>query len=1180
MAIKRYVEGQGWVEVANNSSSFGKATNISISDKDDLFDSSNVEGALSEIAYDIKQIKRDLIDHETNHPSGGDGPGSGPGTGVLPTITSEFEITTSNGEDPIEIPIFFTSPNLGDGTCYILVRNIEVATQQVTQGTNTIKVPAIGAGTKINVSMYVKDRAGMMSNQLTWYITAGGISMSIRTDTNSDFAYGARVAIAYNISCISTETIYSHFCFRGKDYTTGEQVEKQIDLVSKNGYNSLLINDGDFTLGIGIYKVEYWADSGDYSTEHKTFTFVLVDENTLLISTDFDSSQDCYAGLPISIPYRVSINRPNTYFNVDLYIDGQLTKSLSTKPAFMYWSISSLNVGAHEMKIRAYNESLGLDNELIFTCNVVQGEYSRIMPIDDASLLCWFDATEMTNDDANRDVWIDKICGNRARLYNFNYGNNGWLQSGNGSYSELVMTGTAYVEIDMTPFKNNFKDGATIELFCKTRDVGNDAARVLDATGILAPFKGVYVDAREAYLNTDSQSIHAAMGEDEWIHVMYVIDRESKYAHVCINGVINKSCKLNDVGTGTSAILESIDHDQKIYLNSQKGTDLFGSCEVKHFRIYDRALTYEEMLQNYLSTFEDLTIQKEKADFNDASKMIMPMMYITADPAELDLMTNEHRVEVSMTYYSPNSELYGETLTTATNCLMYWQGTSSIGYNIKNYNLILRDSNRQEIEYSPYPNCIPQSLFCLKANYMESTNAHNVGLAEFVRKYLYTKNNPAQNEDSNASRTVQGFPMLLYINNEFVGLYDFNLDRFSTKAFGYEIEKYKNTCRVYEISANTNTTAGAFCAWTPDTGVDEWTWYDNDFTGIYPTEIQNPMNDDFSALKELVNFVANSNDEVFITNFDTYFDKESVIRYYIMVMVFGLVDSLGKNAKLVTYDGIKWYFEFYDMDTAIGLNNSGGVEYDVDIEVTIDKFNTSDSKLWTRVKQFFMNDIINEYHALRSSSFTQEKIFECLFDNQIHKIPELQYNLSTKAKYLDPGLDLAMSNGNRYYGIKRWITERLLFCDTLFNFSSTTADFVTVRSMGLGDIYLELQTYSPMYVKIRWKKDDTGKFDTLTKIERNKSVRCYCPYYMDHMDQEILIYGAPYLKDIGDLTMFKPKYLLMDGAKRLTKINCPDDPELSRLTLAGCTYLQHINVSNCPKLGTEQNNEDLKLQDC
>lgn len=141
----------------------------------------------------------------------------------------------------------------------------------------------------------------------------------------------------------------------------------------------------------------------------------------------------------------------------------------------------------------------------------------------------------------------------------------------------------------------------------------------------------------------------------------------------------------------------------------------------------------------------------------------MPVMNITADQKRLDDMTDTNRVEVAMTYTSPNADLYGQTLTNASNCLMYWQGTSSIAYNIKNYNILLRDENRQPIMYSPFKNCIPQDLFCLKANLMESTNAHNVGIAEYVHDYLYTTLNPAQKIDSKASRTVQGFPILLYI---------------------------------------------------------------------------------------------------------------------------------------------------------------------------------------------------------------------------------------------------------------------------------------------------------------------------------------------------------------------------------------------------------------------------------
>ena len=488
------------------------------------------------------------------------------------------------------------------------------------------------------------------------------------------------------------------------------------------------------------------------------------------------------------------------------------------------------------------------------------------------------------------------------------------------------------------------------------------------------------------------------------------------------------------------------------------------------------------------------------------------------------------------------------------------------------------DENRQKIDYSPYPNCIPQSLFCLKANLMESTNAHNVGLADYVRRYLYTKNNPAMDIDPRASRTIQGFPILLYINGKFEGLYDFNLDRYSTKAFGYELPQHKK-CKVYEIGANTNFTAGAFIPWTADTGVDEWTWFKNDFKGIYPESIIDPVNDDFAELKELISFVHDSNDEVFRTNFSTYFDKESVIRYYILVMVLGLVDSLGKNAKLVTYDGIKWYFEFYDMDTAMGLSNTGTLEKDVDIEMEIKHFNTAESKLWTRVREQFDADIKTEYYNMRLSTLTLDHLYECLYTNQIDKIPELQYNLSTEAKYLaDGGAYLGMSNGNRYYGLKRWLSERLLFCDTLFNYSPTTDSYVQIRSSILGKVSFEIETYSPMYFKVRWRNQLDGSADDVKKVGRGERIKFEGTILSN--DQEIFLYCAPHIKQIAGMDKFSPLRLFLNNASRLIALECPNCTGLNELQIDQCTYLQRINFKGCSSLGILNGKSVLDVSGC
>ena len=78
MSIKRYVDGK-WIEVAGSSSmSTGQAINVSIIDNDDLFESSNVEGALAELSYEIQNVNNDLTNHKNNCTGGGGGGGIEP----------------------------------------------------------------------------------------------------------------------------------------------------------------------------------------------------------------------------------------------------------------------------------------------------------------------------------------------------------------------------------------------------------------------------------------------------------------------------------------------------------------------------------------------------------------------------------------------------------------------------------------------------------------------------------------------------------------------------------------------------------------------------------------------------------------------------------------------------------------------------------------------------------------------------------------------------------------------------------------------------------------------------------------------------------------------------------------------------------------------------------------------
>ena len=134
---------------------------------------------------------------------------------------------------------------------------------------------------------------------------------------------------------------------------------------------------------------------------------------------------------------------------------------------------------------------------------------------------------------------------------------------------------------------------------------------------------------------------------------------------------------------------------------------------------------------------------------------------------------------------------------------------------------------------------------------MESTHSRNAGIAKFVNECLYDTKNPAQLLNSNIRNTINGFPAVMYINDELQGIYNFNLDRYSTKSFD------EDKVLVYEISANSDTTAGAFYSWTEASGKNESAYYQSDFECLYPPT-RAAGNDSLTELKRLIEWVDKS----------------------------------------------------------------------------------------------------------------------------------------------------------------------------------------------------------------------------------------------------------------------------------------------------------------------------------
>lgn len=712
-SIKTYNKDTGKWEIRSTS----QAIETEIIDLQDNFESKDVEGAMRELASknreqgakliglesssvsigsNLRKLDDEFNYHVANHPSGGTGSGGA-------EITSTFEGGVIDSDTDLYIPIFFTSPNQGNGTLYISLEDIEISMVNITQGSNRIHVGILPSLTN-KISMYAKDSRGVITKPLTWTVIKGGINLTLNFDYNADYSIDDVIRMPFVVDTPLTEPLFLNV-------TIGSTL-KEIPIQKGSGE---YIFQG---LGVGVHKVKVVIRSGIYKSKEYSFNLVVVSSYNLYVSSIFESDQTFEYGTPVIIDYRIS-KLSSELFNTVLYLNNVPQKTLRLPTGSYTWTLSNLEIGSHVVKIVATSD-LGESSFIELGVTVVKGLYEPIVPVT-SGLQCWFDASDMTNNDTDKEIWIDKSGNNTvATLRNFNFTLNGWMENilPDGT-RERVLTcdNDAYVEIDLTPFKTNAIQGSTIDILYNAKNIGLEDARVLDYTDIEQPYKGIYANITKSVFKSAVNTGDVALDENTEIRLTYVIDRKNKFGLVYINAVLSRAFYLSDSGSGVNAFYEDFAHNQKIYLNSEKGIKNFGACDIKHFRVYNRALTSDEVLQNHIADIKDINKQRDKFNFNDLEKNnSLPKLKFYGDQYAIDNnMSETTPVSLRVKYESPNEDFFGQSFDLPY-CDVTWQGTSSLQYKLKNYTIRLKDENMQEYKYTPYKNGIPESVFCSKVD--------------------------------------------------------------------------------------------------------------------------------------------------------------------------------------------------------------------------------------------------------------------------------------------------------------------------------------------------------------------------------------------------------------------------------------------------------------------------------
>lgn len=1176
--------------------------------------------------------------------------GGGLKAGTLSTTLADRLSIREN--ETLVIPYTFNTSNRGDATLYINIicgektKDLEYKLNRI--GAGSVNIGILDKGIN-NISMYVIDYMGQMTNIVTFTVVCGSIEISSTFDDEQDFNSYAAIKIPFNVSALDkTATMIAKINIDGIEYTS-EAVE---------GYNSYVFPSENKVTG--VHPVNIQVISEEFKSNILEFNIVIVDENQILVSTK-QSNLTVEEGNNISIDYRISTIGQNM-FDVTYYLNGDLYKEQNAILGKNNVTIpyDKFAIGDYVLEIRVKSTDATVVGDLNCSIKVTQSSFKRIEFVK-PGLQVWFDMSKKTNQDIDRDYIESEVLtdnGKRAKLvlHDYNYATNGWIDG------RLVNNGVSWAEMEnYLPLEDNAVNGFTFDISFTSFNTGDNNARVVECLGDDTPYLGFYIDSEKARINTSEhggeKGLKVYYTDQADMRVTFVVNRTSTkinnvtgeresnpMVQIYINGIFTETIPLSDSGTGGNKVLENILNYNKLLINTDKNKELFGSNKIKSILIYNRALEHEEVLQNLMADIDNLVEQKKKYDKNYVTiNQDLPTVYFTdTDIGKHANMNKESKQWIDVNYVSPDVEKFGESF----HCISKtsWQGTSSLQYPIKNYKIRLYDyaldengnidetkrndpttykkkkidlySTRDGTGYS-------ENTFCLKADYMDSSHCRNTGTARLVNDLLFKGcENPAKQKDPMTRETIDGFLCQLYINGEWIGIYNFNLDKSCKKSLGFDV--IPDTVR-WEIKANSDTSEGAFCVtWNPNDINDIYTKiladfeiaYDEDAfedeTGEYDvtkyydyigiphegTVIGTYKDYSILSLARFIKFVNDSDEKTFKEHASEFFNVPRACRYNLNVMNLGMIDNFAKNCMITMYGDDIWWFGFYDMDSSLGLNNEGTNAYETDIEPSQPNvYNCSASKMWTKLNKWMKEELFNEYKKIREDEYTYENVCKYLIEDQIDIVPEIAYNRDQYTKYISQDKQyLSMLHGNNKDHLLRWLYNRFLYVDSLYlqQNSPYTKESITIRAAKpdwvdyrteidpesgatsvLWDVKFEIETYCPQYVTICWRKNT---YET-KRVGFNEKV-IFTNEMKNEANNEIIIYCAGNLKRIGDLTDMSPENLILGNAKRLIELKCEKSPNLLLADISKNSYLKEVSFRDCSNLGELAVAQTLDVSTC
>lgn len=614
----------------------------------------------------------------------------------------------------------------------------------------------------------------------------------------------------------------------------------------------------------------------------------------------------------------------------------------------------------------------------------------------------------------------------------FDWQSNGWTGDA------LKLTNGANIEIGYKPFANDATTtGATYEMELTCSNVTDRKGTVVDC---MAGNVGFRLTTQEALMRTGAGSeVGTKFASGMTLKIAFVVQEKkgNRLMALYVNGIL---CGAKQYAS-TDSLLQA--EPTNIMITSESA-----DVEVRNLRVYNRALGDDEELANYMvdrPTSDEMVVLFEKnqvmddegtdVDIDKLRAMGKSVMRIVGD-VNLVNQTNNKKFEVPVDiyFYSAYGKEYDFIIY---QCGLRIQGTSSTTYPRKNYRIYFSRSTKYgtklyvngvevaDFKYSFKPGARPIDIFCLKADFSDSSSTHNTGAVRVVndiwkRCGWLTPPQMAYKGNYDVRIGVDGFPIDLFYDNNgtgenvYLGKYNFNNEKSGSGIiYGFEgIEGFndeaalkgeRNKCICLEFLNNSETLC-LFGTSNMDTFDDALEFrFKADDTWATAHE------DDKAAVKRLWEWIysCKGNPTKFLNEYAEYFGNDSPFAWYLITDYFMAVDNRAKNMMLVTWDGKIWYFIPYDMDTVFGERNDSVLKYDYTITwETMDEsigsyaFAGHDSVLWELVRG--CPDKLREVADKLRSTMSLEYVLKVFNEEMMGNWCERIYNKDGIYKYIKP----------------------------------------------------------------------------------------------------------------------------------------------------------------------------------